>query len=133
MSYRRDTTNYPPALRLVNIPAQKRWGAGILANLPSVIANGVDRQFLPQLMAEGPIRSKVKEILSARGFKALTVKNIPVTLGGPTEWYPGALVQSLPSVVADIASASGPRRTIHGQFTDHRNYALNPQECSVQI
>ena len=48
-----------------------------------------------------------------------TVKNIPVTLGGPREWYPGAILETLPSVVAD----SGPSRTMHPQKI------LNSQSC----
>ena len=134
MAYPGDQTNYPARLNRINRPYEKSWPfPGVLANLPSVIANGVDRQFLPQLMAEGPVRSKIKNILSARGFRALTVKNIPVTMGGPKEWYPGAMLETLPSVVADIAGASGPRRTMHGLQTDHRNYVLSGQDCSVQI
>lgn len=137
MAYPGDKTNYPTGLNLINRPTQKEWPViaplknPIIQNLPSIIANGMDRTYLPQV-ADGPIRKGLREILRERGFKALTVKNIPVTLGGPTEWYPGALVQSLPSVVADIAGASGPRRSMHGQYTDHRNYSLNP-ECSVEI
>lgn len=132
MAYPGDKTNYPAGLKMINRPYEKSWPfPGFLANLPSVIAAGQDRQFLPQLMAEGPLRSRIKEVLSARGFSALTVKNIPVTMGGPREWYPGAMLETLPSAVADIAGASGPRRSMHGEYT-HRNYNLNP-ECSVEI
>lgn len=52
-----------------------------------------------------------------------TIKNVPVTLGGPREWYPGAMLETLPSVVADIAGASGPRRSMHPQEI------LNSQSC----
>jgi hypothetical protein len=145
MAYPGDKTNYPTGLNLINRPTQKEWPViapfknPIIQNLPSIIANGVDRTYLPQL-ANGPIIGScairaIRKGLSKgirEGFMSLTVKNIPKTMEGTQEWYPGALVQSLPSVVADIAGASGPRRTMSGQYTDHRNYSLNP-ECSVEI
>jgi len=53
----------------------------------------------------------------------LTVRNVPVTLGGPREWYPGAVLETLPSVVADIVGSSGPSRTMHPQES------LNSQSC----
>lgn len=41
----------------------------------------------------------------------LTVKNIPQPWG-PREWYPGALIQTMPSV---IQIGAGPTRTMHPQ------------------
>ena len=71
-------------------------------------------------------------------YRGLTVKNIPNTLGGPSEWYPGANIERLPSVAGGVTGASGPSRTLHGQDyptprrtigpgVTRRNYGLNPE------
>jgi len=62
-----------------------------------------------------------------------TVRNIPQTLGGPREWYPGAVLETLPSVVADIAGASGPRRTMHGQEIHAQSCRSNQNPEMVPI
>ena len=50
-----ESTNYPTILGRKNIPIEKRWGAGRqIASLPSVIAAGMDRSFLPQRLISGP-------------------------------------------------------------------------------
>lgn len=46
-----ESTNYPTVLGRKNIPFEKRWGAGrVISTLPSVIAAGMDRSFLPQIL-----------------------------------------------------------------------------------
>ena len=46
-----ESTNYPTVLGRKNIPFEKRWGSGRrIATLPSVIAAGLDRSFLPQIL-----------------------------------------------------------------------------------
>lgn len=43
--------NYPTVLGRRNVPRKSMWPAGAnLANIPSVIANGLDRSFLPQIL-----------------------------------------------------------------------------------
>lgn len=65
-----ESTNYPTVLGKKNIPYEKRWGSGrLIANLPSVIAAGLDRSFLPQILpprGTGLIRGTAREGL-ARG------------------------------------------------------------------
>jgi len=40
-------------------------------------------------------------------------KNIPTAFGAPREWVPGALIQTLPSVIQTGAGVPGPSRTMH--------------------
>lgn len=50
-----ESTNYPTILGPENIPPEKSWGSGRIINtLPSVIANGMDRTFLPQRLVRKP-------------------------------------------------------------------------------
>jgi len=43
--------NFPTVLGRLNIPRKQMWPAGAnIAKIPSVIANGLDRSFLPQIL-----------------------------------------------------------------------------------
>ena len=62
-----ESTNYPTVLGRKNIPFEKRWGSGRrIATLPSVIAAGMDRSFLPQLFKQLPPRGTGLRIGTAR-------------------------------------------------------------------
>lgn len=55
---------------------------------------------------------------------AQTEKNIPLPWG-PREWYPGAMIQNLPSVIQTGAGVTGPTRTMHPRMV--------PTGMSVEI
>lgn len=62
-----ESTNYPTILGRKNVPPEKRWGSGrIIATLPSVIAAGMDRSFLPQLFKQLPPRGTGLRLGTAR-------------------------------------------------------------------
>ncbi len=120
--------NFPTVLGRLNIPRKQMWPAGAnIANIPSVIAAGMDRSFLPQkffgsrilgmlrkrrgevggLHVDGDYETQVHNAVSAQ-----TEYNIPRPFG-PRRWSPGALIQNLPSVVQTGVGGSGPTRTMH--------------------
>lgn len=130
-----ESTNYPTILGPKNVPRRMQWGAGrIIDNLPSVIAAGMDRSFLPQILSlRGPLERLARRKLLRGGeisgdelspavdydtqlhntVHAQTEKNIP-TPWGPRTWYPGALIQTMPSVIQTGGGVAGPTRTMHG-------------------
>jgi len=62
-----ESTNYPTLLGKKNIPFEKSWGNDrIISTLPSVIAAGMDRSFLPQLFRQLPTRGTGLRIGTAR-------------------------------------------------------------------
>jgi len=129
-----ESTNYPTILGPKNVPRRMQWGAGrIINNLPSVIAAGMDRSFLPQILLQrGPLERLARHPLLRRGeirgdelspavdydtqlhniIHVQTQKNIPQPWG-PREWYPGAMIQTLPSVIQTGGGVAGPSRTMH--------------------
>jgi len=122
-----ESTNYPTILGRKNIPPEKRWGAGRnISTLPSVIAAGLDRSFLPQRILKRPRLLRMRQgdrgnelslhtdydVQLHNAVHAQTEKNIPLAWG-PREWRPGALIQNLPSVIQTGAGVEGPSRTMH--------------------
>lgn len=127
-----ESTNYPTILGPKNVPRRMQWSAGrIINNLPSVIAAGMDRSFLPQILLQrGPLERLARRKLlrggEIRGDElSLAVdydtqlhntvhaqKNIPEPWG-PRTWYPGALIQTMPSVIQTGGGVAGPSRTMH--------------------
>jgi hypothetical protein len=122
-----ESTNYPTVLGPKNVPRRMQWGVGrIIDNLPSVIAAGMDRSFLPQILpprgtglitgTAGPrmgglMRGPLERL--ARHYSLLRIqKNIPQPWG-PREWSPGALIQTIPSVIQTGGGVAGPSRTMH--------------------
>lgn len=72
---------------------------------------------LDAIKAQAPIIPRVK-LLGAFGVidpqELLAVeKNIPRPYARPGAWSAGRLIQTLPSVIADIRNGSGPERTVH--------------------
>ena len=123
--------NYPTVLGRLNIPRKQMWPAGAkIGNIPSVIAAGMDRSFLPQALTSRGLlgrltrrRQVVGEDLSLDGeystrvhnaVSAQTQRNIPAPWG-PRSWRPGALIENLPSVI-QTGITSGPTRTMHGKL-----------------
>lgn len=132
-----EDTNYPTALMPKNIPFEKRWPTGsILSNVPSIIANGHDRQFLPQMA--GRLRTRVlsfrRPMILARlrgqvaidplgssyEFGRTSDYNIPNPYG-PQNWPPGTT--NAPSVMSIV---EGPEHTMHGQeYTGRMGYSMS--------
>jgi len=111
MVVREDGRNIPNAVGRANIPPQKSWGLlRPIANLPSIIPEGLDRSFLPQLVARRPLLSWAK---ARAGLPILGVLRAQWVSGVETEWPEGADIAKLPSVIGILFG--GDQRSLHPQ------------------
>jgi hypothetical protein len=137
-----DSVNYPTVLGPRNIPFQKRWPESYpIGTIPSIIANGHDRQFLPQVaqrvrvtVASRPLLTRLRQgsliqrqtLVGGTGTVNYTDKRIPYTMVGPRYW-PNQPTGTIPSVMSILM---GPSRQMHPQqyrFRPGPPYASNAE------
>lgn len=100
--------NIPSVVGPSNYPPVPSWGIRNIASLPSVIMNGLDRSFLPQVVKGRPLRT----LLLTRPLVIPRRRLLSGQFEWPeaSRWTEGADVGSLPSVIGIL---SGPRRSLH--------------------
>lgn len=123
-------TNFPRALGRKNIPPAKTWGDRPIANLPSVIAGGMDRSFLPQLLERFRIREKItrRERRLGTGLSVHTEQEVAVHNAQMTK-YPIVPLLDRPHPLLDAIKAQSPlipRVKLLGVFG-----VIDPEEVRV--